>query len=127
MSVLFDDSGAVGPAAMFRTWAPALAMLAASVAATGWLELRPMDDRFVAAVFPPWWDAARSTEAIVAADGAIVGWGGLASIVITRSDQGDFPARLRVAGALLLLEPSRLGTCAGSDGTTVETTGEFKI
>jgi hypothetical protein len=110
------------PKSAIRIWTPALAMLAASFAASGWLELRPADDRFVAAVFPPWWDTARSTAAVAAADGAVVGWGGLASIVVTRSDRGDFAARLHAAGALLLLDPSRLVSCKGGR-TSTEFTG----
>ena len=93
---------------------PALGLLAASSVAFAWLELRPLDNRLVAAVFPPWWDAARSTDAVTAADGAILGWGGLASIVVTRSDREDFPARLHDAGALLLIEPSHGMSCAGT-------------
>jgi hypothetical protein len=95
-----------------RTWLPALALLAVSFAASAWLMLRPADGRFVAAVFPPWWDVARSTDAVIAADGAILGLGGLSSIIVARSDRADFPARLRAAGALLLLDPSQLSFCA---------------
>ena len=98
-------------------WLPALALLLASFVVMAWLELRPIDDRFVAAIFPPWWGAARSSDAVAAADGAIVGWGGIGAIVLARSDDGDFPARLHAAGALLLLEPSHLMFCGGTDRT----------
>jgi hypothetical protein len=104
-----------------RAWLPALSLLAASFVASAWLELRPADEQFVAAVFPPWWDAARSTDAVAAADGAVIGWGGLASIVVTRSDLAGFPKRLHAAGAVLLLEPSRLISCFGSGETKTET------
>jgi len=99
-------------------WAPALGLLAASFAASCWLALRPVDPHFVAAVFPPWWSEARSIAAVVSAEGALVGRGGLASIVVTRSDLPDFDARLRQAGALVLLEPSRLLSCSGNGGST---------
>ncbi len=104
----------MGESSTMRTWLPAIAMLVASVAAAGWLEFRPVDDRFVAAVFPPWWGAVRSTDAVVSAGGAVLGWGGMSSIVITRSDGDDFIARLHQAGALVLLEPARFGLCDGA-------------
>ena len=56
-------------------------------------------------------------DSVIAADGAITGWGGFGSIVFARSDQADFPARLHAAGALLLLEPSHLIFCGGTDRT----------
>ena len=96
-------------------WLPALALLLASFVVMAWLELRPLDDRVVAAVFPPWWDAARSSDAVAAADGAITGWSRFGSIVFARSDRADFPARLHAAGALLLLEPSHLSFCGTGD------------
>ena len=90
---------------------PALLLLVGSLAATGWLQLRPQDDREVAAVFPPWWDAARATSAVAAADGAVLGWGRLGSIVLTRSDRPGFADRLHAAGAVLLIEPLGLRPC----------------
>ncbi len=86
-------------------------LLAASFVATGWLELRPKDDHYVAAIFPPWWSAARSTDAVITAEGAITGWGSLGSIVLTRSDRDGFGVRLRAAGAILLLDPVSLEFC----------------
>ncbi len=112
------------PRARLADWLPALALLLASFVVTAWLELRPIDDRVVAAVFPPWWDAARSSEAVVAADGAITGWGRFGAIVFTRSDRADFPARLHAAGALLLLEPSPLIFCGTADRTTLSASGD---
>lgn len=99
-----------------RTWLPALALLFVSTVAVAWLELSPRDDRFVAAVFPPWWGAARSIAAVAEADGAIMGQGGLGSIVLTRSDRAGFVERLHQAGAVLLLEPSALIGCGARDG-----------
>jgi hypothetical protein len=96
-----------------QTWLPALGLLAASVVASAWLSLRPSDDHFVAAVFPPWWGEARSIAAVADAGGAIVGWGALSSVVLARSDGSDFVARLHAAGAMFLLDPSPLGLCAG--------------
>jgi len=111
------QANGAGQKSSMRIWLPALGLLAASFVASAWLELRPADEHFVAAVFPPWWDAARSTDAVAAADGAVIGWGGLASIVVTRSDQPGFPIRLHAAGAVLLLDPSGLISCFGTGET----------
>jgi hypothetical protein len=111
-----SDAQPVRPPAGLADWLPAVALLLASFVVMAWLELRPLDDRVVAAVFPPWWDAARSSDAVAAADGAITGWSRFGSIVFTRSDRADFPARLHAAGALLLLEPSHLSFCGSGDG-----------
>ena len=119
-----SDIDALRPRAGLADWLPALALLLTSFVVTAWLDLRPLDDRVVAAVFPPWWDAARSSDAVVAADGAITGWGGLGAIVFARSDQADFPARLHAAGALLLLEPSHLVFCGETDRTIPSASGD---
>jgi hypothetical protein len=109
-----------------RAWLPALVMLAASFSGLTWMELQPRNGQFVAAVFPLWWSAARSTEAVALADGAVIGWGGLPSIIVTRSDQADFAARLYAAGAILLVDPTRLGSCAGRGPTIAATTGRIE-
>jgi len=65
----------------------------------------------VAAVFPPWWDAARVVSAAAAA-GDIAGAGGAPFIVILRGDPAALNQRARTAGALLLLDPALAGACA---------------
>jgi hypothetical protein len=109
---LGDQSGGKLGSRSPAAWLPALGLLAASFAGLCWLELRPVDESFVAAVFPPWWGEARSIAAVAAADGAILGWGQPRSIVITRSDRPGFAERLHAAGALLLIAPSLAGCSA---------------
>jgi hypothetical protein len=111
---LGDQSGGTAGAASLAAWLPALGLLAASFAGLCWLELQPVDENFVAAVFPPWWSEARSIAAVTAADGAILGWGRPRSIVITRSNHPGFAERLHDAGAVLLIEPSYLSGCSTS-------------
>jgi hypothetical protein len=61
----------------------------------------------VAAVFPPWWNA-RSAFVAAGAAGPVVRFGALPFIVIVAATDR---ARLRAAGALLLLDPRALGGC----------------
>ncbi len=62
----------------------------------------------VAAVFPPWWHAARAFAAAGTA-GPVARFGALPFIVIVAAPDR---ARLRAAGAWLLLDPRALGGCA---------------
>jgi hypothetical protein len=68
------------------------------------------DRRSVAAVFPPWWSAARAFEAAGSA-GEIARTGAYSSILIVHSTQPALAARLRKAGAFLVLDPMRLARC----------------
>lgn len=64
----------------------------------------------VAAVFPPWWSAARAASAAASA-GDIAGAGALSSIMIVSSDAPGLDVRLRAAGAIILLSPGLAGLC----------------
>jgi hypothetical protein len=76
-----------------------------------WLDVRPKPGQPVAAVFPPWWSAARAFTAAAAADGSVLRTGAWAAIIVTASPDPAFAARLRQAGAWLILNPQGLGTC----------------
>jgi len=65
----------------------------------------------VAAVFPPWWDAGSSFAAAAAA-GPVIRFGAAPFIVIVGASDR---ARLRAAGAWLLLDPRVAGACAPPD------------
>lgn len=64
----------------------------------------------VAAVFPPWWSAAETASAAAAA-GDIAGAGAHPSILIVSSATPGLAARLRAAGAMILLSPGLAGLC----------------
>jgi hypothetical protein len=70
----------------------------------------PMGATRVAAVFPPWWTGARAIDAAATA-GSIAGAGATASILIVSSDAPGLAARLRAAGAMMLLSPGLAGLC----------------
>ena len=74
------------------------------------MQVHPGDD-VVAVVFPPWWGADRSLAAVASARAAIVRAGGLSSILIVQPAGSDGFARLRDAGAWLLLDPKAVGAC----------------
>lgn len=83
----------------------------ASLFAAAAVDAQPRTPGRVAAVFPPWWDAARTMGAAGAA-GDIAGAGGAPFIVILRGDPATLNKRARAAGALILLDPALAGACA---------------
>ncbi len=75
------------------------------------VQAEPRTSGRVAAVFPPWWSAARVFGAAGEA-GDIAGAGAAPFIVILRGDPAQLSARTREAGAWLLLDPALAGVCA---------------
>ncbi len=104
-----------GPAA----WLAAAGLLACAAVATAPLAFAPRPGRPVAALFPPWWDASRALEATVLAQAVMVRAGAWPALVVAVdaadvSRAGGRPglgARLRAAGAWLILDPRSLGGC----------------
>lgn len=70
----------------------------------------PADANRIAAVFPPWWSSAQIIGAGAAA-GDIAGAGAYRSILIVSSRTPGLSARLRQAGAIVLLSPGLAGLC----------------
>ncbi|BCP51909.1 hypothetical protein K32_05260 [Kaistia sp. 32K] len=65
----------------------------------------------VAVVAPLWADAAETAEIIASSGGTIVANAGLANVLIARSDNPDFIARLYRTGAWLVLDAVKLRGC----------------
>lgn len=100
-----------------RHGARGLSSVAAWMAVTGislvpaaLIAARPSDAHAVAAVFPPWWPAARTLGAAAAA-GRLAAVGAVPWVVVVRGD-GDVASHLKAAGALLLLDPRAALGCA---------------
>jgi hypothetical protein len=78
---------------------------------------KPSTDSSVVAVFPPWWSASRTLVAASRA-GAVLNSGVYSFVVVVQSQDSEqdreLGARLRAAGALLLLDPLGLGGCLQS-------------
>ncbi len=70
----------------------------------------PIGATRVAAIFPPWWNGARAMDAAASA-GEIAGAGAYPSILIVSSHAPGLAARLREAGAIVLLSPGLAGLC----------------
>jgi hypothetical protein len=68
------------------------------------------DAATLAAVFPPWWPASRALGAAAEA-GDVLTVGASPHVVIVRSARPNLPARLRLAGALILLNPFGASAC----------------
>jgi len=92
-------------------WLPSL-VLFASLLGVAALALQPRPDHPVAAVFPPWWSAERAFAAAGSAGGAVLRDGAWSTLIVAQSPDPQFAARLRAAGALLVLDPQALGTCS---------------
>ncbi len=71
-----------------------------------------------AAFFPPWWPPARAFEAAGSA-GQIGRVGALPTIIIVHSTEPGLSARLRKAGAFLVLNPITLALCNNLDARSV--------
>jgi hypothetical protein len=71
---------------------------------------RPPATGPVAAVFPPWWSAAR-TVAAASASGPVIRLGSLPFVVIVAPANARDRALLHHAGALLLIDPIMVSGC----------------
>ncbi len=58
-----------------------------------------------------WWEAERAFVAAASSGGAIVREGVWSNILVLRSADSNFAARLHIAGAWLLLNPKALDAC----------------
>ena len=103
-----SGSGRAGPSEL-SICMPALLLLV-SLVAVGVAAAAPKSPDLVAAVFPPWWDAADAIGAAAAA-GDIVGPGGTAFVLIVKGGP-DLPVRIRAAGGIAI-DPTAAGLCFG--------------
>ena len=105
-------------AAGFRGSASILATLGAiGVTAVMAVAVGSPPANMIAALFPPWWSAARIFQA-AAGTGDIVGVGRVPSMIVVRSDRAALAARLRAAGALATFDANELGGCRSSNAET---------
>jgi hypothetical protein len=94
------------------TWLNAAALLVLSwigIAALS-LQVRPGAE-IVAAAFPPWWSAQQVFQAAASANAAIVRDTALPTLLVVRPDVFDGLARLRKAGAWLVIDPQAIAAC----------------
>ncbi len=70
------------------------------------------------AFFPPWWPPARAFEAAGSA-GQISRAGALPTIIIVHSTEPGLSARLKNAGAFLVLNPIVLALCSNLDARSL--------
>lgn len=92
-------------------WALPVVTMLSSLAGVAWLTLAPQPGRPVLAVFPPWWDRARVVEAVIRAQGSLVGLGAWPGMLVAAAPAPDLPERLRAAGAWLLLDARNAAGC----------------
>jgi hypothetical protein len=91
-------------------------MLALSVLGAGWLQLRPLrDDIPLLSIFSPMANENSILAATIAAGGKIIAKSPLPFALIVQSDDPDFVARMRDAGAWLVLDATGRGLCRAFD------------
>ena len=97
-----------------RAWLVPAGVLACGFLAVAWLALSPKPGQPVAAVFPPWWSAARAFAAAASAGGRVMRTGAWPTLVVVVPEAGGetgFGGRLGAAGAWLIVDPQSLGGC----------------
>ena len=97
---------------------PALVLLLAGFVTLGWIDLRPVGgDLPVVAVFAPWQGRAATWQAAVQAGARLVAPSPLPFAVMVQSPAPGFFARLRAAGAWIILDATARGTCRNGPPT----------
>lgn len=99
-------------AARFGAYIPALLLLALSTLGVAWLDFQPKGHGARTLVmFSPAMDGGEALRAVVQAGGSVVARAPLPFSLVARSDDPAFYARLRKAGAWLLLDATGKGGC----------------
>lgn len=111
MLTIRNASGAI------RRLLPAAALLAVTLPMTAVALVAPRGDGAVAVVFRPGLPLAEGIVRASAAGAAVVGAGVFGSILIVRPESADFAARVRMAGALVVLDADALGGCLRGPGS----------
>jgi hypothetical protein len=93
-------------------WLGATALLLASFLAVAALSLQNSPGAEVMAVmFPPWWNSRQALLAAASANAAIVRMTALPAMLVVRPDAHEGLARLRRAGAWLVIDPQAIAAC----------------
>ena len=99
--------------ARFRSlaaWTPLALVFAGSLMTAALASVRPSDAARLAAIFPPWWSAERALAA-AASVGPVAGFGRLPFIVAVSGAAPGTGARLKLSGALFVVDGSRFSFC----------------
>jgi hypothetical protein len=106
------NSGPIAACAHIKSWLLPGLLTLGSIAAALSISLAPPASGPVAAVFPPWWAAARSMLAAANA-GSVVRFGA-SFVVIVVPDVRHPVAALRAGGAWFVVNPQLLGGCGAA-------------
>jgi hypothetical protein len=108
-------SGATIPSST-RAWLNATILLIASFVGVAALSLQVHPGRKIVAVaFPPWWSAQQAMLAAASADAALVRSTTISALLVVRPGEHDGLARLRKAGAWLVIDPQAVSACLRND------------
>jgi hypothetical protein len=92
-------------------WLPGALLLIVTVAMAGGLVLQPDADRPALAWFSPLLSADQAVQAAASAGARIIGHGRLPTSLVVQPDETDGLARLRAAGAWLVVNARIAGGC----------------
>jgi hypothetical protein len=95
----------------WQPWTLGLLLAASTLPVFAAADLPGAASGTLAAVFAPGTDRAAALAAVAEADGLVVRAGGWGSVLIARSEQAGFAARLRRAGAWLVVDPRSAAGC----------------
>jgi hypothetical protein len=94
-------------------WLPAALLLVVTIVMAGWLMLRPDAARPALAWFSPLLSADQAMWAASAAGARIIDRGRLPTSLVVQPGETDGLARLREAGAWLIVNAQAFGGCGG--------------
>jgi hypothetical protein len=93
-------------------WLNAAALLIAGWMAVAALSLQvPAGAEVVAVAFPIWWSTRQVMMGAASADASIVRTTAVPSLLVVRPGERDGMARLRQAGAWLIVDPRAIAAC----------------
>lgn len=97
-------------------WTLPVLLMLASLCGVTWLTLAPHPGRPILAVFPPWWDRSQTLQALVVADGRLVGLGARSDMLVAAESTPGLARRLREAGAWFLFDARNSAGCLAMVG-----------
>jgi hypothetical protein len=106
------ERGNTIPTTRWPAWLNAAALLIAGWMAVAALSLQvPAGAEVVAVAFPIWWSTRQVMMGAASADASIVRTTAVPSLLVVRPGERDGMARLRQAGAWLIVDPRAIAAC----------------
>src|SRR5689334_21510429 len=112
------------PVSSRRHWIDIAALAIMSIVALGAtarFALAPQTHELgVAVIYSPWTSREQAFDRTVGAGARFVRFGGPSFVVVAIPDDRDYPARVRAAGAWLVVDPKVVTACLSAFGAAVQ-------